>query len=57
MCERTPLAEMLLLPGNGARKLLLAVGVGHAVEMLALIPDNGARKQLDYCVGVPRSLR
>ena len=22
MCERTPLAEVLLLPGNGARKLL-----------------------------------
>ena len=42
MCERTPLAEVLLLPGNGARKLLLAVGVGDAVEMLALIPDNGA---------------
>ena len=54
MCERTPLAELLLLPGNGARKLLLAVGVGDAVEMLALIPDNGARKLLDYCVGYPK---
>ena len=54
MCERTPLAEVLLLPGNGARKLLLAVGVGDAVEMLALIPDNGARKLLDYCVGYPK---
>ena len=54
MCERTPLAEVLLLPGNGARKLLLAVGVGDAVEMLALILGNGARRLLDYCVGYPK---
>ena len=45
---------MLLLPGNGARKLLLAVGVEDAVEMLALIPSNGARKLLDDCVGYPK---
>ena len=33
---------------------MLAVGVGDAVEMLALIPGNGARKPLDYCVGYPK---
>ena len=39
---------------NGTRKLLLAVGVGDAIEMLALIPVNGARKLLEYYVGYPK---
>ena len=29
-----------IIAKHGARKLLLAVGVGDAVEMLALIPGN-----------------
>ena len=54
MCERTPLAEVLLLPVGGARKLLAGGDVGDAIEMLALFPGNGARKLLDYCVGYPK---
>ena len=55
MCERTPLAEVLLLPVNGARKLVDGVLTGDFLLMMTLkFPGNGAKKLLDVCVGYPK---